>query len=53
MVDCHDSPKAQQKADPPWKVHVLINHLNKQAKDMWVPRKWVAINELTIGFQGT
>ena len=39
MVDCRDSPKAQQRADPLWKVRVLIDHLNKQAKDMWVPGK--------------
>ena len=26
--------------------------MNKQAKDMWVPGKWVAIDEQTIGFQG-
>jgi len=52
MVDCRDSPKAQQRADPLWKVRVLIDHLNKQAKDMWVPGKSLAIDEQTIGFQG-
>jgi hypothetical protein len=52
MVDCHDSPNTQQRANPLWKVHVLLDHLNKQAKDMWVPGKWLAIDEQTIGFQG-
>ena len=40
------------KKDPLWKVWLLIDELNKQAKDMWIPRKWVAIDEQTIGFQG-
>jgi hypothetical protein len=52
MVDCRDSLKVQQKADPLWKVRLLINDLNKQAKDMRVPGEWVAIDEQTIGFQG-
>ena len=30
MVDCHNCPKAKQKADPLWKVRVLIDQLNKQ-----------------------
>jgi hypothetical protein len=46
-----DATKEQEK-DPLWKVRVLIDHLNKKAKDMWVPGKWVAIDEQTIGFQG-
>jgi hypothetical protein len=29
-----------------------LDELNKQAKDMWVPGIFVAINEQTIGFQG-
>jgi hypothetical protein len=35
-----------------WKVCELLDKLNRQAKDMWVPGKWVAINEQTLGFQG-
>jgi hypothetical protein len=34
MVDCCESPKALQRADALWKVHVLIDHLNKEAKDI-------------------
>ena len=50
--DYRDNPKEKQKTDPLWKVRMLIDKLNKQAKDMWIPGKWVAINEQTIGFQG-
>ncbi len=52
MMDCRHSPTAKQRANPLWKVHVLVDHLNKQAKDMRVNGKWVAIDEQTIGFQG-
>jgi hypothetical protein len=30
----------------------LLDELNKQAKDMWVPGKWVTIDEQTLGLQG-
>jgi hypothetical protein len=30
---------------------MLIDELNKQAKDMWIPGKWVAINKQMICFQ--
>ena len=52
MSDYRDSPSEKQKANPLWKVRELINELNKQCKDMWIPGKWVAIDEQTIGFQG-
>jgi hypothetical protein len=52
VADYRDSPKEKQKYDPLWKVRELLDKLNKQAKDMWVPGKWVAINEQTLGFQG-
>ena len=42
----------EQEKNPLWKVRVLIDHLNKNAKDMGVTGKWVAIDEQTIGFQG-
>ncbi len=44
--------KQQQRLNSLWKVQHLINELNKQAKDMWVPGVFVAIDEQTIGFQG-
>jgi hypothetical protein len=52
VADYRDNPKEKQKTDPLWKVRMLIDELNKQAKDMWIPGKWVAIDEQTIGFQG-
>jgi hypothetical protein len=52
LADYRESPKEKQKLDPLWKVCELLDKLNKQAKDMWVPGKWVAIDEQTLGFQG-
>ncbi len=52
VADYHESPKEKQKSDPMWKVCELLDELNKQAKDMWVPGKWVAIDKQTLGFQG-
>ncbi len=53
FADYRDSPKEKQKADPLWKVERLLRHLNKRCRDMWIPGKWVAIDEQTLGFQGT
>ncbi len=52
LQDYRESPKQQQKFNPLWKVQRLLDELNKQAKDMWVPGIFVAIDEQTIGFQG-
>ena len=52
VADYHKSPREKQKVNPLWKVQELLDELNKQAKDMWVPGKWVAIDEQTLGFQG-
>ena len=43
---------ATSEANPLWKVQTLIDKLNEQASRMWLPGKFVAINEQTIGFQG-
>jgi hypothetical protein len=53
VADYRNSPKENQKYSPLWKVRKLLDKLNKQAKDMWVPGKWVAIDEQMLGFQGT
>ncbi len=45
ISDFRADAKKDQEKDPLWKVHVLIDHLDKNAKDMWVPGKWVAIDE--------
>ncbi len=42
----------EQKKDTMWKVRALVDHLNKNCKDMWVPGMFLAIDEQTIGFQG-
>jgi hypothetical protein len=52
VANYRDSPKDKQRVNPLWKVQELLDELNKQAKDMWVPGKFVAIDEQTIGFQG-
>jgi hypothetical protein len=52
LQDYRESPKQQQKLNPLWKAQRLLDKLNKQAKDMWVPGIFVAINKQTIGFQG-
>jgi hypothetical protein len=52
VADYRESSKEKQKSDPLWKVRELLDKLNKQATDMWVPGKWVAIDEQRLGFQG-
>ncbi len=52
MQDYHEFLREQQQKNPLWKVQRLIDEFNKQAKDMWVPGIFVAINKQTIGFQG-
>jgi hypothetical protein len=52
MANYRDYPKQKQQENPLWKVQEFIDELNKQAKDMWLPGKFVAINEQTIEFQG-
>jgi hypothetical protein len=52
FADYRDNPKEKQKEDAMWKVRALVDHLNKNCKDMWVPGMFLAIDEQTIGFQG-
>ncbi len=51
LSDFHENPKKSQQANPLWKVQTLIDELNEQASCMWVPGKFVAIDEQTIGFR--
>jgi hypothetical protein len=44
VANYYESPKEKQKANPLWKVQELLDQLNKQAQDMWVPGKFVAID---------
>ena len=52
FADYRANPKEEQKKNPLWKVERLLAHLNKRCRDMWIPGKWVAIDEQTLGFQG-
>ncbi len=53
VANYRNSPRKKQKVNPLWKVQELLDDLNKQAKDMWVPGKCgAAIDEQTLGFQG-
>jgi hypothetical protein len=52
MADYRDHPKWKQQENSLWKVQEFIDKMNKQAKDMWLPGKFVAINDQTIRFQG-
>jgi hypothetical protein len=52
MQDYRENPWEQQRKNPLWKVQRLINELDKQAKDMWVPGIVAVIGEHMIGFKG-
>jgi hypothetical protein len=52
FADYRANPKEEQQKNPLWKVERLLAHLNKRFRDMWIPGKWVAIDEQTLGFQG-
>jgi hypothetical protein len=52
VANYRNSLHKKQMVNPLWKVQELLDELNKQAKDMLVPGKWVAIDEQTLGFQG-
>ncbi len=46
------NPVEEQRKDLMWKVQSLLDELNHRARKHWIPGKWVAINEQTIGFKG-
>jgi hypothetical protein len=46
------NPVDKQSKNPMWKVQSLVDELNYWARKHWVPGKWVAIDEQTIGFKG-
>ncbi len=53
LSDFRDNQKESQQANLLWKVQTLLDKLNQQASRMWLPGKFVDINEQTIGFQGS
>jgi len=45
-------PTEEKKKNPLWKIQPLLDELNFQATNMWLPGKRVAIDEQTLGFKG-
>ena len=52
LSDFRENPKDSQRTNLLWKVQTLLDELNAQASRMWVPGKFLAVDEQTIGFQG-
>jgi hypothetical protein len=48
LSDFCENPKDSQQANLLWKVQTLLDELNVQASSMWVPGKFLAIDEQTI-----
>jgi hypothetical protein len=42
----------EQRRNLMWKVQSLLDELNHCARKHWIPGRWVAIDEQTIGFKG-
>ena len=52
MFDFRKEAKKETAKNPLWKVQRLLDELNENASNMWIPRKWLSIDEQTLGFQG-
>ena len=52
MFDFREDAKKETKKNPLWKVQRLLDELNENASTMWIPGKWLSIDEQTLGFQG-
>ena len=52
MLDFREDVKKETKKNPLWKVQHLLDKLNENASKMWIPGKWLSIDEQTLGFQG-
>jgi hypothetical protein len=52
MFDFREDAKKETKSNPLWKVQRLLDELNDSASEMWIPGKWLSIDEQTLGFQG-
>ncbi len=50
--DFHQNAKDAAAKDSLWKVCLVLHHLNKQARLMWVTGKYVSVDEQTIAFKG-
>ena len=52
MFDFRENAKKETEKNPLWKVQRFLDEINDNAAKMWIPGKWVAIDEQTLGFQG-
>ncbi len=52
MFDFRRNIKQETAKNPLFKVQHLLDELNENAVKMWIPGKWLAIDEQTLGFQG-
>jgi len=52
MFDFRQNAWKETVKNPLWKVQHLLDKLNENARRMWIPGKWVSIDEQTLGFQG-
>jgi len=52
MFDFQEDAKKETKKNPLWNVQHLLDKLNDNASMMWIPGKWLSIDEQTLGFQG-
>ena len=52
MFDFREDAKKETAKNPLWKVQRLLDELNNNAAKMWIPGKWLSIDEQMLGFQG-
>jgi hypothetical protein len=52
MFDFREDAKKETKKNPLWNVQRLLDELNDNASTMWIPGKWLSIDEQTLSFQG-
>jgi hypothetical protein len=52
MFDFRQDARKETAKNPLWKIQHLLDELNDNASKMWIPGKWLSIDEQTLGFQG-
>jgi hypothetical protein len=52
MFNFRKDAKKETAQNPLWKVQGLLEELNNNAAKMWIPGKWISIDEQTLSFQG-
>ena len=52
LFDFREDTKKETAKNPLWKVQRLLDELKDNAAKMWIPGKWLSIDEQTLGFQG-